>query len=173
LAVHDLRASTALLGTIVVSAQAKTYEQKLADCIRLLASNLDGEVVASARALGRLLAARDIDFNDFASAIEKLVSGGLTEAEMKRVFAEGRAQGLEEAERNRPETSLTGFTDVDGAPNWETIAVYLQREKRRLDSRHHTFIDDMAANMTWGRPPTEKQRTYLLSLFRKIGGTIS
>jgi hypothetical protein len=37
-----------------MSAQ-KTYEQRLADLVRLLASNQEGEVLAATRALGRLL----------------------------------------------------------------------------------------------------------------------
>ena len=62
----------------------------------------------------------------------------------------------------------------DGSTDWEAIALHVQREKQRLEPKHHQFVDDMASRMTGGgREPTERQGTYLLSLFRKIGGRIA
>jgi hypothetical protein len=156
-----------------VSAQAKTYEQKLGDLIRLLASEHDGEVVASAHALKRLLASRDADLNDFAGAIEKLATGGLEEATLKRVFEAGRRKEREETARARAESEATFGLKPDGTKDWERIALYVQREKARLDARHHQFADDMSARMTWGREPSERQGQYLISLFRQLGGRIA
>jgi hypothetical protein len=153
-----------------MSAQIKTYEQKLADLIRLLASDHDGEVIATTHALSRLLASRNADFNDLASAIESLATGGLEEAEMKRIFDAGRAEGARDAERSHAESEAVYDQRLDGSTDWEAISLFCQREKTRLNVRHHQFIDDMAARMTWGGEPIKKQGPYLLSLFRQLGG---
>jgi hypothetical protein len=156
-----------------MNAQVKTYERKLADLIRLLASDQDGEVVAAARALERLLASRDADFNDLASAVESLATGGLAEAEMKRLFDAGYAKGFDEAGRKQAETEAVFGKLPDGSTDWEAIALAVQREKAQLEPRHHQFADDMAARLAaWGYEPSEKQGKYLLSLFYKIGGRI-
>ena len=61
----------------------------------------------------------------------------------------------------------------DGTPDWERIALYCQSEKGRLkEDRHRQFVDDMASRMTWSCEPTPKQATYLLSLFRQLGGRV-
>jgi hypothetical protein len=52
------------------------------------------------------------------------------------------------------------FHHTDGKPDWDAVALFLQRNKRRLDSRHHEFIDDMASHTVWGREPTEKQHRW-------------
>jgi hypothetical protein len=103
--------------------------------------------------------------------IETLANGGLEEAAMERIFAAGEAQGAEKAERKYAEAQAVFGLNPDGTNNWEQIAVHVQHEKARLESRHHEFIDDVSARMVFGgREPTPKQATYLLSLFRKIGG---
>jgi hypothetical protein len=74
------------------------------------------------------------------------------------------------------ETKLHGLDDfrsTDGKPPWDAVALYLQRNKSRLDSKHHDFVDDMAARTAWGREPTPKQHRYLFSLFFKLGGRIT
>jgi hypothetical protein len=55
---------------------------------------------------------------------------------------------------------------------WGEIALFLQREKERLDPEHHEFIDDMAkhAAVEW---PSFMQRRYLHRLFQKLGGRIT
>jgi hypothetical protein len=56
---------------------------------------------------------------------------------------------------------------------WTEVALYCQREKHRLDAKHHKFVDDMASRTAWGREPTERQHKYLHSLFFKLGGKIT
>jgi hypothetical protein len=153
---------------------AKTYEQRLADLVRRLASNHDGEVIAAASALKRLLASRDADLNDLGSAIEKLATGGLEEVEMKRLFEAGRAQGLKEARREHGEADATTGLRPDGSKDWEAIALYCQRETARLRSeKEREFVNDMAGRLTFPeREPTERQAAWLLSIFRRLGGRI-
>jgi hypothetical protein len=68
---------------------------------------------------------------------------------------------------------VSDFHGIDSKPSWEDVALFCQREKYRLDARHHEFIDDMASRSAWGREPTEKQHKYLHSLFFKLGGKIT
>lgn len=155
-----------------MSAAEKPFESKVADLVRRLGSDFDGEIVATQRALKRLLASRDVSFTDLGDAVEKLATGGLEQAAMERVFAAGREQGLEEAERKRANAQAVFGLNPDGAPDWETIALACQRSKDRIEAKHHQFVDDMASRLAWSREPTEKQGKYLLSLFRQIGGRI-
>jgi hypothetical protein len=151
----------------------KTYEQKIADLVRRLASDFEGEVIATCNALKRALAARDANLNDLANAIEKLATGELDEAHMQRLFDAGYQKGLEDATRKQVEAEGAFGLRPDGSPDWERIALYCQRERGRLkEDRHRQFVDDMASRMTWSREPTPKQATYLLSLFRQLGGWI-
>jgi hypothetical protein len=55
---------------------------------------------------------------------------------------------------------------------WGEIALFLRREKERLDPKHHQFIDDMAKHtaVEW---PSLAQRRYLYRLFDKLGGKIA
>jgi len=62
----------------------------------------------------------------------------------------------------RPPTNVT----------WGEIALFLQREKERLDPKYHEFIDDMAMHtaVEW---PSLMQRRRLHKLFRSLGGKIT
>jgi hypothetical protein len=151
----------------------KSFEAKLAALIRMLGAEHDGEILAAHGALKRHLATRDVNFTDLGDAVEKLATGGLEEAEMKRLYEAGLAQGLIEAERKQAEEQAVYGQRPDGSTDWEGIALYCQREKTRLEPKHLQFVDDMASRMTWGREPTEKQGKYLISVFRQLGGRIA
>ena len=152
------------------AASAKTFEQRIADVVRRLGTTHEGEMIATARALQRTLASRDISCTDLGEGIEKLATGGLAEAQMKQLFDAGYAKGVEDTERKRIAQETVRGLKPDGSADWEAIALYCQREKSRLETKHHQFADDIAARMTWGREPTERQGIYLLSLFRQLGG---
>ena len=127
----------------------KSFETRLADLIRKFGTEFEGEAIATWRALGRLLAARDVSFTDLGDAMEKLATGGLEEAEMQRVFDAGFAKGRLETERKQMEEQAVYGQRPDGSTDWEAIALHCQREKSRLESKHHQFVDDMASRMTW------------------------
>jgi hypothetical protein len=167
-----MRAPRPVLET-AVNEQAKTYEQRLADLVRHLGSDHEGEIVATVRALRRSLASRNLTFTDLGDGIEKLATGGLEEAEMKRLFDAAYAKGVLDTEHKQAEAQAVYGLRPDGSTDWEAIALYCQREKARLDPSRHRFVDDMASRMTWGVEPIGKQGPYLLSLFRQIGGRIA
>jgi hypothetical protein len=150
-----------------MSAGKKTLEQRLADCVRLLASDQDGEIIAAAHALKRTLASAGTDINGLASGIENLGKGAeVSKEQMKQVW---------DAAVQHTENRLHGgddFRSTDGKPTWQSVALFCQRNKHRLDPRHHEFINDMAARTVYAREPTEKQHKYLFALFLKLGGKI-
>ena len=154
---------------------AKTLEQKIADIVRMLGSDNEKEVLASVYGLRRTLASAGTDLHGLAAGIEKLGQaangGALSKQEMEKLFRAGYAKGVEEAETSLH--CLDDFRSTDGSPPWDAVALYLQRNKNRLDSKHYDFVDDMAARTAWGREPTPKQHQYLFSLFFKLGGRIT
>ena len=152
---------------------AKTFEQRIADLVRRLGTDQEGEMVATVRALQRSLASQNISCTDLGDGIEKLATGGLAEAEMKRLFDAGYAKGVEDTERKRIAQETVRGLKPDASADWEAIALYCQREKARLETKHHQFVDDMASRMAPGREPTDRQGTYLISLFRKLGGRMT
>ena len=147
-----------------MSAHKKTLEEKIADRIRVLASDKPGEVVAAANALKLILASAGTDMNGLARAIENL---GKNADQMKKVWdaavqhTENRLHGTDE------------FRSTDGKPTWQSVALYCQRNKRRLRPQTHEFVDKMAAQTVWNREPSERQHKYLFALFLQLGGKIT
>ena len=124
--------------------------------------------------LKRLLQALGTDLDALARGFEKILNGvgkAITRAEMQRAISDAYAAGVQDTE-NRLH-GAHDFQSTDGKPLWEAIALFLQRNKNRLDARHHDFVDDMASRTAFGREPTERQHKYLHSLFYKLGGKIT
>ena len=130
--------------------------------IRLLSSDRDGEIVAAARALIRTLRSAGCDIHDLAAHIEHANGGGLTDAEMRKLYDAGYEAGMRAVEDKHYGTS--DFHNVDGMPSWHEIARWCQRRGDRLHSREQQFINDMAARTMW-RERTEKQEEWLKSIF--------
>jgi hypothetical protein len=145
--------------------------KKVADLVRRLASPHDGEVIATARALRRVLEANGLDLHAVADPLVAANGKHIPEEEMRRLYDAGFAAGVQAAENRQHGTD--DFRGTDGKPTWEAVALFLQRNKDRLDLKHHEFIDDMAARTAWGHEPTERQHKYLHSLFYKLGGKIT
>ena len=141
---------------------------KLGKPIRLLASTSQGEAFAALCAIARLLEAYRLTFHELADHVEN-GGGGLSEADKQKISAaiesarsEGYAEGVKAAESKQHGTGA--FRNTDGALEWTEVARYCQREKQRLPTKHHEFIDDMASRTVYGREPTPRQHQYLHSL---------
>ena len=145
--------------------------KRVADLVRRLASPHDGEVIATVRALRRVLEASGLDIHAVAAPLEAPNGKHIPEEEMRRLYAAGYAAGVQAAE-NRQHGS-DDFRGTDGKPTWEAVALFLQRNKHRLDPKHHEFIDKVASQTVWGDEPTERMHKYLHSLFFKLGGKIT
>jgi hypothetical protein len=152
-----------------------TREEKIAYTLRLLDSDQSGEIVAAVHALKRMLQSLGTDWDGLAKGFEKILNGGgagaITQAQMQKAISDAYTAGVQDAENKMHGT--TDFQNTDGKPPWEAIALFLQRNKNRLDTKHHEFVDDMASRTAFGREPTERQHKYLHSLFYKLGGKIT
>jgi hypothetical protein len=146
------------------------HGSRLGNVIRRLSSASDGEIVATVHAMRRVLESVGADVHGLAEHLET-PNGGVTEADMKRVFDAGYARGVQDVENKYH--GANDFCSADGKPTWESVALFLQRNKNRLDSKVHKFVDEMASQTAWGREPTERQHKYLHSLFYKLGGKIT
>jgi len=154
---------------------------KLASCIRMLLSANDGERVAAVLGIQRIMQtiSKDggVDIHALADRIEK-ANGSLSDADKQKIRSEienaraiGYAEGVKAAEAKQH--GAGAFRNTDGKLDWTEVALYCQRQKHRLDPKHHNFIDDMAARTVYGREPTPNMHKYLHSLFYKLGGKIT
>jgi hypothetical protein len=150
-----------------MSAGKKTLEERIADVIRLLASDKDGDVIAAACALKRVLASAGTDIHGLAHGIENLGKNAeVSKEQMKQIW---------EAAVQHTENRLHGaddFISADGKPTWQSVALFCQRNKHRLRPQTHEFVDKMASQTVWDQEPTEKQHKYLFALFLQLGGKI-
>jgi hypothetical protein len=142
---------------------------KLAPLIRLLSSDQDGEALAAARAINRLLKNTGVDIHALADHVEKTNGSGLTDAEMRKLYDAGYEAGVRAAENKNHGSG--DFRNVDGAPSWHEIARYCQQHCGRLRANEQQFINDMASRTVW-REPTPRQEKWLRSIFFRLGGRI-
>jgi hypothetical protein len=145
-------------------------EGRIAQLIRLTSSDQEGEVAAALHAIMRTL--KSTDAANIHALADRLENGNdLSQADMQKLYEAGYAAGVQAAERRHHGSD--DFHNADGKLAWETVALFLQRNKDRLDAKHHEFVDDMASRTAWGHEPTERQHRYLHSLFYKLGGKIT
>jgi len=143
--------------------------KKLAASLRMLSSDRDGDLVAAGRAIMRLLKGSGADIHALAERVEKSTGGGLTDAEMQKLYHAGYDAGRRAAE-NQQHGSVD-FHNVDGTPHWREIARFCQQRGDRLSEKEKTFINDMTSRTVW-REPSEKQAKWLRSIFYRLGGRI-
>ena len=115
----------------------------LAKLIRLLTSDVDGEVLATARAIGRTLKAGSCDIHDLA--------------------------GLVEAPSTTPEASFHDHfdDDDDDETDWERMVDACADHPGRFTSREWQFIKSM---QHWYGTPTSKQLDWLVACSNVCGG---
>jgi hypothetical protein len=116
--------------------------KRIGRLLGMLGSDHDGEVLNAVGMLKKLFCTEKLSFSDLAFVVEN--SAG---AEIRRKFY-----------------------DADGAPNWHEIALFCQRNSDRLESAKERMFVDQMAGWTVGRAPTEKQASWLESIFVRLGG---
>ena len=115
----------------------------LAKLIRLLASDVDGEVLATVRALGRTLKASGCDIHDLA---------GLVEA----------------PDATRPVTTFHNqFDDDDGETGlpWRHMVDACTDQPHRFTLKERQFLQSMRH---WYGRPSSKQLDWLIALFERV-----
>ena len=147
---------------------------KLANLIRRLSSNSDGEVVATAHALMRTLQSIGADIHDVADRIEHAGNGALAENEMQEIYNAGIKEGARLAiqkmqaqmARSSPQRLMPQF------PSAADMALYCYQNLNRCNEWETEFASNMAV-WTRRRPLTVKQQARLEELFIKLGGKLS
>ena len=144
---------------------------KLANLIRLLASNRDGEVVAAAHALTRTLQGIGSDIHDLADRIEHSGNGALNENEMRQLFDAGIKEGIrltEQKMRSQPNHQMVGAPQF---PSARDMALFCYRQIDRLNDWEQEFITNMVA-WTRVKPLSPKQQAHLEKIYLKLGGRV-
>ena len=147
---------------------------KLANLIRRLSSNSDGEVVATAHALMRTLQSIGADIHDVADRIEHAGNGALAENEMQEIYNAGIKEGARLAVQKMqaqmahspPQRLMPQF------PSAADMALYCYQHLNRCNEWETEFASNMAV-WTRRRPLTVKQQARLEELFIKLGGKLS
>jgi hypothetical protein len=132
--------------------------EKIQKLLKLLSSPIDGEVVAAAHALQRVLKEEGTDIHELAARI-----GDLSEADMKKLYDAGFEQG-----KKATAATTTDFTNV-GTPSFYEMACECKHKgDGRLSLKETNFIDDM---VRWcaRREPKEKQASWLHAIYCKVG----
>ncbi len=116
---------------------------KIGKLIPRLASEHDGEVVATVRAMGRTLASIGADWHELAKALS---------AEPEKVVVY----------RGPPAHDET----------WLIIAELCRdNDKRRLTPKERRFVLDMTYRLVNGGQPTERQAEWLQAIYTKLGAS--
>ena len=147
---------------------------KLANLIRRLSSDQDGEVVATARAMIRTLQGIGADIHDVADCIEHASNGALAENEMQEIYNAGIKEGARLAiqkmqaqmAHSPPQRLMPQF------PSAADMALYCYQHLNRCNEWETEFASNMAV-WTRRRPLTVKQQARLEELFIKLSGKLS
>ena len=149
---------------------------KLGNAVRQLSSDKEGDVIAAAHGILRLLASYGADIHTLAAHIEN--NGGLSEDDKQKIRSEienaravGYAEGVRAAQTKQHGAGV--FRNTSGKLEFSEVALYVQREKHRLPARHYEFVDKMARYAIEEFEPRKPQGKYLFDLFLELGGRIT
>jgi len=116
---------------------------KIAKLVPRLATNHDGEVVATVRAIERTLANAGLDLHDLANALER-------EPETRTVIV------YRDPNPSEPKT-------------WRDLAKWCSdHDDGHLKQHERDFINDVVGYLVCDGEPTERQAAWLRALYRKL-----
>jgi hypothetical protein len=130
--------------------------ERLAKLIRLLGSDREGEVLAAAAALKRVLKENGSDLHDFA---DRLTAERETKP-LDKAFADGFRAGYHAAEEDAPTGNVVA--------EWHDIAKYCAAQIDRLQPHERDFVEQMVGWTRRGREPSEKQGRWLDGLYSRL-----
>jgi hypothetical protein len=147
---------------------------KLANLIRRLASDKDGEVVATARALVRTLNSFGADIHDVAERIEHSSNGALNESEMQEIYNAGITAGLRQAEQKLRSRAYQNTLQMPPAHDMAMFCYQhrdqLREPNEKFDERE--FILNMVSLSRRGVPLSEKRQRCLEGIYLRLAGRI-
>jgi len=135
----------------------------------MLASDQDGDVVAGARAMIRVLKGMGRDIHGLAEFLAAEIDGKangrkFTEADLQAMYHRGYDDGRREAEQN----GSIAFQSV-GEPSWHDIATACAAHESRLrDDHERKFVHDMVRRTVHGGRLSEKQENWLRSIYARV-----
>ena len=140
--------------------------ETLAKCIRMLASDNEGQVVAAAHGLINVLRSIGADIHDVAARIEQS-NGALSESEMQEIYEAGIKAGIKQAQQR-----ATTVRHIPQFPPARDMAIYCYQRIDRLNSDwENEFVTNMAS-WTRSRPLSIKQQAHLEKIYLKLGGRV-
>ena len=148
----------------------ETTAKRIANVFRRLGSDFDGEVLASAKALKRILAAEGLSINDIATVLEscngEIEAKKYSDADAEIIYERGVEKGRAEQQEAPAE-----FYEAGGRPRWHEIAKFCEERKAKLrNDKEREFVGDMVSNTLRWRAPTKSQADWLISIFIRLGG---
>lgn len=135
---------------------AETRE-RLAKLIPRLATDHDGEVVATVRAIQRTLKAAGMDLHDLAKSLGQEPQVIIR---YKEVYREA-PQPEQKFHMEEPKLSLSEQFD-----RW--AFVFQRMDKGRVSSNEREFIHDIAGNFDGGRRLTHRQEKWLVDIYNRL-----
>jgi hypothetical protein len=150
---------------ISVSDELAPIADKLRQYVRLLSSDVDGEVIAAARALNRTLKNSKLDIHALADGICVTNGKKFSEDEAKEIYFKGVEKGRRQAE-NRPDPKFHNVSEHD-QPSWHDIACECAIDRLRNDTERK-FIQDMVRRTARAGHLSEKQQNWLRDCFIRM-----
>lgn len=129
---------------------------RLAKLIRMLSSDRDGEVVAAAAAIKRVLKENNLDIHALADMVTGNGEKGATKAELQDAYRAGFRDGSRADD------------DDDDTLSWREVAKFCLARARRLKPHEHDFVEQMVGWTARGRQPSEKQARWLDYLYARL-----
>jgi hypothetical protein len=132
----------------------------LAKLIRLLSSNREGEIVAAATAIKRVLKENDLDFHTLADMVAGGCDQGATNAALQDMYQDGYRAGYRDAGR--------AADGGDDTLSWREVARFCLARSAWLKAHERDFVEQMVGWTARGREPSSKQARWLDYLYVRL-----
>jgi hypothetical protein len=165
-----------------------TFEERLAQLIRLLCSDREGEVIAAIHAFVRTLKAAGTNkIHALADRIEKGDGAAnapqLNAAQMQRIYDSAYQKGFADGSEHGRKSAIVAAPSigtfnigVDSGVNgysWQQIARHCCVNKHLFHGRDYEFIESIAQQLEYRPVPSPPQAKWLKDLFmRRFNGRI-
>src|SRR5262249_37296710 len=138
---------------------------KIRPLICMLSSDQSGEIVASARALARVLRGAVLDIHALADSVG---NGKLSQADMKEIYDAGFEAGERSIEDKLRGGGVCDVDDVNHEDLVQMATKCAMHVDRLRNDRERDFIHEMVKRTARGRPLTEKQEDWLREIASRV-----
>jgi hypothetical protein len=174
-----------------MSAKPATFEGRIANLLRMLISNNEGEVTAALHALVRTVLAAGSDkvntIHKLADQIEgdgdnKKNNAPLNAAQMQKIYDAAYQKGFSDGSEHGRKSAIVAAPSIGtfnlgtgsgvNGYSWQEIARHCLLNKHLFSGRDHNFIESIAEQVEY-RNPSPPQAKWLKDLFlRRFNGRI-